>query len=114
MAKRKHPAFGTPCHVLAFAAKKKEEPNDARYDLQVTVKRIPNPRPEKVFYVTGMGILSESLWVWDNEHAGPVAPPTIKQVYIVARDIRRRYRVLPEDLLPLDAKEALGKVESNA
>lgn len=66
------------------------------------VYTIPNDKPDDIFHVIGVTSLKDGATHYDSEDGLYFAATKSHKVYIVAKSIGRRYKVLEEDLERLE------------
>ncbi|MGD6898629.1 hypothetical protein [Bacillus infantis] len=58
----------------------------------------PNSKPEDVFHIIGVTSIKDGSTDYDREYGYSFVQHKSHKVYIVAKGLGRRYKVLPEDL----------------
>jgi hypothetical protein len=59
---------------------------------------IPNDKPDDVFYIVGVTSIKEGIVEYDNEYGYSFSASKSHKVYIVAKSIGRRFKVLERDI----------------
>lgn len=59
---------------------------------------IPNDKPDDVFYIVGVTSIKEGIVEYDYEYGYSFSATKSHKVYIVAKSIGRRFKVLESDI----------------
>ena len=86
--------------VVRFAESKKVFNERYRYGGHEVVT-YPNPNPDDMYFVIGVTSLKEGEIDYDSEEGYMFCQSKSHKVYIVAKSIGRRFKVLEEDLIRL-------------
>lgn len=89
--------FLQPIKVKNFAVSKKVHGLGYRYGGR-QLSTYANDKPDDVFHVIGVSSIKEGAVGYDFEDGYSFEATNSHKVYIVAKSIGRRYKVLPQDI----------------